>query len=111
MTTGQGASSRRVGPLEAATAIGGFAVFVVLWAGLAYSLLVDPSLPDRVWAWLRGLETIPQAVVWIAILPIAVGLWAWTSSGPPLVVTLVVLGMVAWTLVAVGGLLRVVRSR
>lgn len=111
MTHGQDATPRRVGPAGAAVAIGAFAVFVALWVGLAWSLLVDPSLPDEAWAWLRGLDTAPQVVAWIAVLPIGVGLWAWTSSWPPLVLVLVGLGMVAWTLVAVAGVVRALRSR
>lgn len=111
MTHGQGAASRRVGPVEVAIAIAGFAVFVVLWVGLAYSMVVDASLPEEAWAWLRGLETVPQIVAWIAILPIAVGLWTWTSSWPPIVFALVGLGMVGWTLVAVAGVFRAFRGR
>jgi hypothetical protein len=45
----------------------------------------------------------------VVFLPIAVGLWIWESTWPPIVGLLLAGGMVAWTLVAVGGLVRALR--
>lgn len=39
-----------------------------------------------------------------AFLPIAVGLWAWDTGLPPIAMAAVVIGFVAWTLVAAVGL-------
>jgi hypothetical protein len=50
-------------------------------------------------------------IAWIALLPIAVGLWAWNAAGSPLVIGAVLVGLVAWTALAVSGLARALRSR
>jgi hypothetical protein len=92
-------------------AVGASVVFIALWAGLAWALLVDPELPAAAWTWLRGLEPAVQVLAWLAILPIAVGLWAWTASWPPPVAVLVVLLLAAWTASAIDGTIRLLRAR
>lgn len=94
-----------------ALTLGAGAVFVALWIGLAWAVAVDPAMPADAWAWLRALEPVPQVVVWVAALPIAVALWVWTASFPPIVGVLVGLGLVAWTAVAIDGLRRQLRVR
>jgi len=63
------------------------------------------------WAWLNGLEPIARITAWILFLPIAIGLWAWNARLPAPVFAAVAVGLVAWTLVAVGSLARAVRRR
>lgn len=91
--------------------IGAFLVFVGLWAGFVYSLIVDPTLPGQAWAWLRGLDAPVQAAVWVAILPMAVGLWAWVSTWPLPVGILLGLGIVAWSVAAMTRMLRLALTR
>lgn len=51
-----------------------------------------------------------EIVVWLVFLPLAVGLWVCESTWSTLAGILLAFGMVVWTLVAVGGLLRAVRG-
>lgn len=100
---------RRVTTVDRLLAVGAFAMFVILWVGFAIALRGDHAFLDTSWQWLRGLPVPIQVVVWLVFLPIAVGLWIWESTWPPIVGLLLAGGMVAWTLVAVGGLLRALR--
>ncbi len=106
----RGVASRAGSLLGDAIAVGAALTFAVLWLGLAYALVADAGLPDRAWAWLRGLEPAIQVVAWVALLPIAVGLWTWTSSWPAFVDWLVAIVLVGWTVAAVAGLRRVGRA-
>jgi hypothetical protein len=75
------------------------------------TFLGDPELLVEAWAWLTALSTPVAIVVWVLFLPIAVGLWIWNSSWAPVVGVLLAIGMVAWTLVAVNGVMRALRAR
>ena len=86
-------------------------VFVVLWAGLAGATLADGRFLTDFWAWITGLPLIPAVVAWILLLPIAVGAWAWTASLDPVVMGLVVIGLAAWTGVALAGTMKSLRGR
>jgi hypothetical protein len=86
-------------------------VFVVLWVYIAAAVFTDGVLLAETWTWLSGLDTVGAIVAWIAILPIAAWTWAWQADLQPLLMGLVVLGMVAWTAVAVTGLVKTLRSR
>jgi hypothetical protein len=97
--------------LDRAFAIGAFAMFIVVWVGFVLALRGDHGFVDSAWQWLRGLPVPVQVVVWVIVLPIAVSLWIWESTWPPLVGFLLAGGMVAWTLVAVGGLVRALELR
>ena len=84
-------------------------IFVVLWVGFAIALAVNPEWLTTLWDWVRELPLVAEIIVWVLFLPIMVGLWIWESSWPALVRLLGFAGIVAWTLVAVSGLLRAVR--
>lgn len=85
------------------------AIFVLLWAGAAYALLVQPALVDDAWAWLTGLPTVPAIVVWVAGLPIGIALWAVHADLAPILAVLVAVGLVVWTGLAVQGMFRAFR--
>jgi hypothetical protein len=87
------------------------AVFALLWVGFAVGLVSGGQAFTDAWAWLNGLEPIARIPAWILFLPIAVGLWAWDAGLPAAVLAAVAVGLVAWTLVAVGSLARAVRRR
>ncbi|MCU0484310.1 MAG: hypothetical protein MUC54_08615 [Chloroflexi bacterium] len=91
--------------------VGAVAVFAVLWVGFAVGLATGGALLADAWAWLSGLEPVWAVIAWIALLPIAVGLWAWNAAGSPLVIGAVLVGLVAWTALAVSGLARALRAR
>jgi hypothetical protein len=95
--------------VDRALAIAVLAMFVVVWVGFALALSGNSSILDSSWEWLRSLPGPIQVVVWILFLPIAVGLWIWESTWPPLVALLLVAGMIAWTFVAIAGAIRAFR--
>ena len=84
-------------------------IFVVLWVGFAIALVVNREWLDLLWNWVRALPSVAEIIVWVLFLPIMVGLWIWESSWPALVRLVGFAGIVAWTLLAVSGLLRAVR--
>ena len=86
-------------------------VFAVLWVGFAVGLVSGGQAFTDACAWLSGLEPLARILAWILFLPIAVGLWAWNAALPAAVFAAVAVGLVAWTLVAVGSLVRAVRRR
>ena len=102
-------SVRRVGRVDMAFAIGAFAMFVIVWVGYAIALLGDRGFIDQSWEWLRSLPPPVQVIVWVVILPIAVGMWIFQSEWPTLAGVLLGMGMIAWTLVAVAGVVRALR--
>lgn len=116
MDAGSGASAgpqpppRRAGRLGRALEVGiglyGAAIFSVLWVGFVVGMATGGGLLVDAWAWLSGLEPVAAVVAWVLLLPIAVGLWAWNASGSVLVIALVGVGLVAWTLLAVGGFVK-----
>jgi hypothetical protein len=86
-------------------------VFAVLWVGLAVGLIAGGHAFADAWTWLNGLEPVARITAWILFLPIAVGLWARNAGLSAPVFAAVAVGLVAWTLVAVGSLARAVRRR
>jgi hypothetical protein len=79
-------------------------IFVVLWVGFAFALVVNQDWLDLLWSWVQSLPLVVEIIVWVLFLPIMVGLWIWESSWPALVRLLGFAGIVAWHLVAVSGL-------
>ena len=78
--TRSGAPSSRIGrALELLLTLLASLVFVLLWIYVAAAVLTDGMLLADTWAWLSGLEVIPAIIVWIAILPIGVFVWAWQA--------------------------------
>jgi hypothetical protein len=75
-----------------------FLLFLVLWAAFAYALVANQGGLDNVWASIRGLPLIVQAVVWLLFLPVTVGLWIWESAWPLAVRLVLVAGIAGWNL-------------
>lgn len=75
-----------------------FVVFAVLWLALGAGIVLNQGGVDATWAWLRSLPLLLQVIVWIAFLPLAIGLWVWESSGPVLVRATIVIGLAGWNL-------------
>ena len=101
------ATGSRLGrSFEIALSVYASVVFVGLWLYVAAAVFTDGALLADTWAWLSGLDTIPAILVWMAILPIAIFLWAWQANLEPLFMGLVMLGLVVWTGIAWSGLVR-----
>ncbi len=96
---------------EVGLSLYGAAVFGVLWVGFAVGVAMGGGILEDAWAWLTGLDTVAAVIAWILFLPIAVGLWAWNEAGSVLVQGVVLAGLVGWTLLMAGGLIRTFRGR
>jgi hypothetical protein len=57
-----------------------FAILTLIWLGFVAALVFNPAILDSVWHGLRGLPPIVQVVVWLLVLPVALGLWRWETS-------------------------------
>jgi len=76
------------------------AVFALLWVYIVAAAVTEGALLADTWTWLSGLSPVEAVVVWLAILPIAVFVWAWQADLGSLAMSLVLLGMVVWTAIA-----------
>ncbi|UCC54127.1 MAG: hypothetical protein JSV68_09165 [Anaerolineaceae bacterium] len=84
-------------------------IFVMLWVGFAFALVVNRESLDLLWNWVRALPTVVEFLIWVLFLPIMAGLWVWESSWPALLRLLAFAGIVVWTLLAASSFLRAVR--
>jgi hypothetical protein len=84
-------------------------IFAMLWVGFAIALVVNREWLDLLWNWVRALPLVAEIVVWVALLPIMVGLWIWESSWSAFVRLLASAGIVGWTLLAVSSFIRAMR--
>ena len=84
-------------------------IFAILWVGFAIALVVNREWLDLLWNWVRALPPVAEIVVWVAFLPIVVGLWIWESSWPALGNLLALAGIIVWTILAVSSFVRAVR--
>ena len=78
--------------------IGAFGILTILWLGFAAALVFNQALLDTVWQTLRGLPIVAQAVVWLLVLPVALGLWIWESPWPIWIRLILVVGLAIATI-------------
>ena len=83
--------------------------FLVLWLGFAGVLFVNRGWPNMLWEQVHTLPVAAQVFIWVAFLPIMVGLWAWQSSWQLVVRLLVFAGIAGWTMLAVSSFIRSMR--
>jgi hypothetical protein len=72
---------------------GSFTILAALWLGFGTALIFNQALLDTLWQALRGLPIVVQAVVWLLVLPVTLGLWIWESSWPLWVRFVLVIGL------------------
>jgi hypothetical protein len=75
-----------------------FGIFALIWIALAAGLIWSQGSVDQAWETIRGLPLIVQAVVWLLLLPVMVGLWVWETTWPLIVRLGVVVGIAGWNL-------------
>lgn len=75
-----------------------FGVFVVAWAAFAYGVLASQGSLDAAWTWINGLPLLLRVVVWLLLLPVALGLWIWHADWALAVRLVLVLGLAIATL-------------
>lgn len=73
--------------------IGSFAILALLWLGFAAALVFNQSILDSIWHALRGLPVVIQIVVWLLVLPVALGLWIWQMPWPFWIRLILVIGL------------------
>jgi hypothetical protein len=97
--------------VERGIAIYGAIVFTLLWAGIVLGVASGGAIFDDAWSWLTSLQPIASVLAWLLFLPIAIGLWAWSAGLAGWATALVLAGLIAWTGVAINGLVRTFRRR
>ena len=75
-----------------------FAVFAVLWLGVAAGLAASPRTVHEVYETVRALPLLVQAVVWLLFLPVMAGLWIWETTWLMVVRLALVVGLAGWNL-------------
>ena len=75
-----------------------FAIFAVIWIAFAAGLVFSQGSVDQAWQTVRGLPLIVQIVVWVVLLPVMFGLWAWETTWPLIVRLVLVVGVAGWNL-------------
>jgi hypothetical protein len=55
-------------------------IMVPAWITFIVLLAWYPETLDTIWSWLRGLPLAAEIVMWIVMLPWALGLLVWESS-------------------------------
>ena len=95
-----GARGRVARWLQIGLSVYATAVFAGLWIAFA---VAETATLDRAWQWLTDLPFPLEAVAWILVLPGA--FWLWLRQA------LAFTALIAWTLLALGGLYRAVSQR
>ena len=75
-----------------------FVIFALIWVAFGAALVFSQGSIDQVWATIRSLPLLVQAIVWLLLLPVMVGMWVWETSWPMLVRLTVVIGVAGWSL-------------
>ena len=73
--------------------IGSFAILSILWLGFGTALIFNQAILHTVWQALRSLPIVAQAVVWLLLLPVTLGLWIWETSWPVWIRVILVIGL------------------
>lgn len=72
---------------------GAFGILTFLWLGFGAALIFNQAILDTVWQSLRSLPLIVQGLVWLLVLPVALGLWIWETSWPFWIRLILVIGL------------------
>lgn len=75
-----------------------FLAFAALWLGFLAALVADPGTLDAAWHAIGGLPLVVQGIAWLLFLPLAGGLWIWTTDWPMLLRVALIVGIAGWNL-------------
>ena len=84
-------------------------VFAVLWIGFFIALIVNREWLSMLWNWVQALPAVPRIFIWVVLTPVMVLLWVWESSWSTLGQIASYAGVVAWTFLAISGLVKAFR--
>jgi ABC-type amino acid transport system permease subunit len=76
-----------------------FAVFAVLWVAFGAALVWSQGSLDAAWQSIRSLPLIVQGLIWLAFLPVMLGLWIWETTWPLVLRLILVIGIAGWNLI------------
>ena len=72
---------------------GSFAILSLLWLGFAAALVFNQAILDSTWQALRGMPIFLQVIVWLLVLPVALGLWIWEMPWPLWIRLILIIGL------------------
>lgn len=75
-----------------------FLVFLLLWTAFGVAVVRRHESIDETWHRIRALPLLLQLVLWVLLLPVMLGIWAWERTWPRVVRATVVLGLAGWNL-------------
>ena len=73
-------------------------VFAGIWSAIFVALARDPSRVDAGWRAIRARPLLVQAVAWLLLLPVMIGLWAWHTAWPRAARLGVLAALAGWNL-------------
>jgi hypothetical protein len=77
-----------------------WSLFTSLWVAVGLLLIVSPEAVEELWGWIGEQPAALQMAIWVAFLPVMVGVGVWLSSWALWIRLLVLALCVAWTTVA-----------
>lgn len=75
-----------------------FIVFALIWAAFGIALIWSQGGLDAAWQWVRDLNWVAQALMWLLFLPVMLGLWIWETSWSVVLRVALVVSLAGWTL-------------
>ena len=76
-----------------------FVLFAIIWVGFGAALLWSQGSVDAVWSTVRAWPWYLEGIVWVAFLPVMVGVWIWETAWPQLWRLMGLVVLASWTLV------------
>lgn len=93
--------------MRAALAWWSAATFAVMWVAFVIVFVTDPDGFDTADEWLDDRPVVVRVVLWVAFLPVGVGLKTWTSTSPAVRLVGVAL-LVVWTVASAASVARLI---
>jgi hypothetical protein len=103
-----GAGGRWARWLQIGLSVYATALFAALWIAF---VVAETTTLDRAWQWLTDLPLPLEVIAWILVLPAAFWLWLRQANLEPFWEVAAITALLAWTFLALGGLVRGVRQR
>jgi hypothetical protein len=75
-----------------------FAAFALIWVAVGIGIVASAGTVDEAWRAIGALPLVVQAIAWVLLLPVMLGLWVWESNWPLIVRLVVVVGIAGWNL-------------
>jgi formate hydrogenlyase subunit 4 len=103
-----GAGGRWARWLQLGLSLYAAALFTALWVAF---VVAESTVLDGAWQWLTDLPLPAEVLAWVLVLPGAFWLWLRQAGLEPFWEVAAITALIAWTLLAFGGLYRAIRLR